>query len=123
MELADRVALEVMDPVPVPLLVAVPVGVPVGVGGGVPLLDSDVLAVFEGEAPAVREAVGVADSVELKDTVVLGEAGGVPVPVDVGLPEGVPVGVGGGVRLLDSEVLPVLEAEAPEESEGVGDTV
>ncbi len=60
---------------------------------------------------------------ELAETVELDVTDPVSVPLLVAVPVGVPVGVGGGVALLDSEVLPVVEAEAPEESEAVGDTV
>jgi hypothetical protein len=98
--------------------VALPVGG--GVGGGVALPDSDVLPVWEAEAPQDSDAVGDCDWVELADWVVLGVRGPVPVPLPVQVPVGVPVGVGGGVPLLDREVLPVEEAEAPADSEAVG---
>ena len=43
--------------------------------------DKEVLPVLEGLAPAVNEAVGEAESVELALSVELGVGSGVPVPV------------------------------------------
>jgi hypothetical protein len=59
--------------------------------------------------------------VELLETVVLGVKEAVPVPEGVGLPVEVGLGVGEGVPLLDSDVLPLLEAEAPAVREAVGE--
>jgi len=119
-ELEEVVVEGVKDPVPVPLGVGEGVGVGVGVGGGVALLDRLVLPVLDWEAPEVKLAVGEADTVELLEAVVLGVREAVPVQEGVGLPVEVGEGVGGGVQLLDSELLPLLEGEAPLVSEAVG---
>ena len=99
------------------VLLLQPVGVPVlvseGVGGGVALLDSEVLPVLLGEAPADRLAVGEADCVGLAEEVLLAVAAGVPVAVAVAVPVGVCEGVGKAVALLVSETLGVTEALAP----------
>ena len=54
---------------------------------------------MEALAPAVSDAVGLADTVEEPLTVVEGVAGGVPVALAVALPEGVAVPVWLGVAL------------------------
>lgn len=63
---------------------------------------------MEALAPAVRLAVGEADSVLLLDNVEVGVSDAVPVPV------GVSVGVGLGETLPDCDALPVLEALTPD---------
>ena len=71
------------------------------------------LPVFEGEAPGVKLAVCEADCVLLPDAVEDGLTAEVGLLVPVDVPVSVALGVGGGVALLDSDVLPVLEGEAP----------
>jgi len=101
------------------------VGVPELVGVGEVLADSLALSelelVPEGDTPAVSEAVGDAEMVELALAVVLGVIDAVAVP------DAVPETVGEGlevpvpVSLLLNELLPVREDEAPEVSEEVGE--
>ncbi len=81
------------------------------VGRSVWAAEREVLAVLEGEAPFVSEAVGEDDTVEVAESVVLGERVAVPVTE----------GVGEGVLALEREVLPVLEGAAPRASEAVGE--
>ena len=76
---------------------------------------------FEALAPGVSDAVEDADTVELPDTVEEGVVAPVPVPDSVALPVGVPVPLWLGVPLLEREVDGVLLADAPSESEGVGE--
>ena len=71
------------------------------------LLDQDVLGVTDAEAPRLRLAVVLPDSVEEDDNVVLGLSEPVPLPLPVEVGESVDVGVAGGVALLEREVLPV----------------
>ncbi len=120
-ELGEVVVEGVKDPVPVHVLVGVPVGEGVSVVGGVAALDKEVLAVLLAEAPAEREAVDEADTVVLQERVVEGVKDPVPVPLTVGEPVGEELGVGGGVPLLESELLPLLEGVAPLVSEAVGE--
>jgi hypothetical protein len=119
--LLDRVLVGEREAVPVPVPEPVGVGVGEGVRDGVPVLESELLPLLEGEAPAVREAVDEPETVLLLDRVLVGEREAVPVPV----PEPVGVGVGEGVRdgvpVLESELLPLLEGEAPAVREAVGD--
>jgi hypothetical protein len=123
-EVGVRGALAVLLAVGVEVGVLVPVELPVpvlvGVCGAVALLDREVLALLEGEAPAVRDAVGVAEMVVLALTVLLVVSEAVPVPVPVGEPEGVGVGVRAAVALPEKEVLLVAEALAPSERDAVG---
>ncbi len=56
---------------------------------GVALDERELLAVLEGDAPAVSEAVGEADSVLEADEVELGVSAGVPLLEPVDEPEGV----------------------------------
>jgi hypothetical protein len=71
----------------------------------------------------VREGVGLADVVLLPDRVLDGVGGGVPVPDPVVVEEGVPLPVGLAVTLPLKLALPVLEADAPDVSEGVRDAL
>ena len=80
----------VKDGVPLPVAVGEPDGVPVPLCDGVAQLLRDWLAVLEGDAPAVTEAVGDEERVLLPLAVVLGVNGGVPVGERVGELEGVP---------------------------------
>ena len=70
-----------------------PVGELLGVWLGVALLLKDTLSEVEAEAPEVREAVGLADTVELPLRVEEGVGCAVPVPVRVALPVAVPLGL------------------------------
>jgi hypothetical protein len=70
-------------------------------------------------APSVSEPVGDAEVVELALTVVLAVMDAVPVPLRVGEPVAVPVGVLLLVALLLTEVLPVLVAEGAAGRDGV----
>ncbi len=79
-ELRLSVVEGVREPAPVPLPVGLPVAVGVGVSGGVPELEREVLPVFEAKAPAVREAAGEADRVELAESVGEGVKAAGPVP-------------------------------------------
>ena len=119
--LPDWVLLGVSDAVPVPVGVGLPVLVAVADLEAVVLPVGLLLPLLEGEAPAVREAVDEPETVLLLDRVLVGEREAVPVPV----PEPVGVGVGEGVRdgvpVLESELLPLLEGEAPAVREAVGD--
>ena len=82
-------------PVGVPEGVAVPVavleGVTESVGLGVALLLSETDPVLEALAPAVSDAVRLADTVDEPLSVVDGVAGGVPLALLVAVPEGVTV--------------------------------
>ena len=79
----------------------------------VPLLEAD--------APSVNEGVGLGDTVLLPLSVVDGVAGGVPLHVAVGEPDGVPEPVWEGVAELLNDWLAVFEANAPAVREPVGD--
>ena len=79
--LAERVKHGVGTGVPVPD--TVPVAVPVGVFGAVTLPLNEALAVTEGEAPTVKELLGVADIVVLPLSVL----DAVPADVGVGEPD------------------------------------
>ena len=98
-------ALIVDDGVIVDVPVGVPVLEPVGEGVGVAelvaLFERDLLPVFDGDTPFVRDAVGEADTVELPLTVEVGVLAEDLVPVRVGVGEGVGVGVDAGVVLLE----------------------
>jgi len=118
-ELPETVVVGDHEPVPVPEGVGVAVEEGEGVGGGVPELDCEILPVLEGEAPLVSDAVGEADTVELAERVLLGVGAAVPVPEGVGVPEVVPVGVAGGVAVLEKDMLGVLVADAPADKEAV----
>ena len=112
-ELADSVVDGVNEAVPVPEPVGDDVDVGVGVDIEVTLPLNEILAVFEGLAPCVREAVGEKEIVELADSVVDGVNDGVPVPelredvaqaVDIGVTPLVIVGVGETVAERDTVV-------------------
>jgi hypothetical protein len=85
--LADRVLLElcVLDGVllllPVAVCVLLPVAVQLELWLGVTLLLSEALPELEALAPAVKEAVGLPDKVELPLVVLLGVLAAVPDPV------------------------------------------
>jgi hypothetical protein len=98
-----------------------PEGVGVGVGTAVALLDSDVLPVFDCEAPALNDAVGEALSVLDADCVVLGVGAGVPVAEPVAEPVGEPVGVGAAEALPLWLTLGVFEGVTPADSDAVAD--
>ena len=112
--LPDCVEEGVGAAVPLPLPVGVPVGVGVGVGAAVALPETELLPMFEGEAPLVREAVGEALSVVLLDRVLLAVAEAVPVAQGLGLPVLVAMGVLGAV------LLPLLERGSPPDEGGSG---
>ncbi len=109
-ELPLTVVDAVFDAVPVPELVGVPVILLVGVCDGVGEELSDVDPVLLADAPAVIEAVGDTVTVELPLNVVVGVTDPVPVPVCVGLEDGVG----------DCEVEGVMDVLAPRVIEGVG---
>jgi hypothetical protein len=109
-ELPLTVVDAVFDAVPVPELVGVPVILLVGVCDGVAEELSDVDPVLLADAPAVIEAVGDTVTVELPLNVVVGVTDPVPVPVCVGLEDGVG----------DCEVEGVMDVLAPRVIEGVG---
>ena len=145
------VAVPVLDDVPE--VEGVGVGVTAGVLVPDRELDREVEPVLEGDAPALSVVVGVpegdvvalavVDRVTVEEAVGVGVAAGVPLPVGVGVavalavvvPVPVPVslevpvgeGVDAGVPVpdkeLDREVEGVLEADAPGDSEEVGDTL
>ena len=129
---SDAVAL--LDTVLLPLrvLLAVPLGdvvgdgvlLPVGLADGVAaalmLPDKEMLAVFEGLAPAVSDAVGEALSVELAEMDEEGVGSAVPLLLPVGVPEEVAEGVEAGVALLVRDSLGVLDELAPAERDAVG---
>ena len=124
---ADTVLLElsveegVGAAVPVPVNVALPVAVPLGVWLGETLLLLEMLELLLAEAPAVREGVALADTVELALRVLEGVLAPVLLPVCVPLPVAVLLGLWLGVALLDSEMLPLLLADAPVVRDAVGD--
>ena len=95
----------------------------VGVGAGVQLADREPLAVMEGLAPAVMEAVGEALTVELTDWLVEGEGAGVLLALPVGVGVGVGLGVPAGLALLLRELLALLLGEAPAVREAVGEAL
>jgi hypothetical protein len=109
--------VEVLEPV------GESVGVCVGEGAAVALPDCDVLPEFDGEAPAVNDAVGEDEAVELALSVLLGVASGVEELEPVGDPVGVCVGEGSAETLPDCEALPVALALAPRDSELVGEAL
>jgi hypothetical protein len=74
---------------------------------------ASVVGVGLGDAPAVSDAVGLADTVDELLRVVDGVADGVPVALPVALPVDVTVPDWLGVLLLLSETEPVMEALAP----------
>ena len=119
--LADNVEVGVTAAVPLAVPVEDAVGVGVGVGAPEALPLREVLPVLLALAPAVKDAVGEDETVELALRVVLGVANGVTEPVAVGEPVEVGVGVSGGVTLLDKELLPVLLALAPADKDAVGE--
>jgi len=114
-------ALAVEEGVPVALRVPVPVALLLGVPLVVALALREVLPVLEGDAPLERDAVGDGETVVLPLRVVVAESEEVPVGVAVPVPVIVLLGVCGAVALALRELEPVLEADAPEESDGVGD--
>ena len=93
------------------------------VAGGVPLLERELLPVFDALAPAVRLAVGDALTVELPLSVDDAVTLDVPDGVGVGVPVGVNDGVADAVILLEKELLPVFEALAPAVTDAVGDAL
>ena len=107
----DCVALDVGDPVPLVDTVC----------DGVALLDKDVLPVFDGDAPAVSDAVGEALSVELAEMVEEGVGPAVPLLLPVGVPEEVAEGVDAGVMLPERDTLGEVEELAPLDSDAVGE--
>jgi hypothetical protein len=106
----------------VPLLdgVGLPVLVALGVGGGVAEPERLVEAELEEEAPRVREAVGLLDTVVLPETVEDGVIALVPVPLVVALPVPVGEGVTGGVAEPERLLEPVVEALTPRVRDAVG---
>jgi hypothetical protein len=115
-ELAESVGEGVREPVPLPLLVSVPEGVAVGVMEAAVLLERGTLGVLLAGAPAVRDAVGDADWVELPESVVEGVAWGVARGVAEGESvEVVEEPVGGGVRATaaDEAVALLLGLQVP----------
>ena len=149
----DTVVLGVPVPDGVAVPVGVGEGVDAGVPVPDRELDREVEGVMEGDAPKLSVEVGVpegevvalavGDRVTVEEAVGVGVAAGVPLPVGVGVavalavvvPVPVPVslevpvgeGVDAGVPVpdkeLDREVEGVLEADAPGDSEEVGDTL
>ena len=113
----EAVAEAVPEPLTVPLLE----GVPLGDWLGLTLLDQEVEPVVEALAPAVKEAVGLADRVLLALSVVEPVLLLLPVGVCVALPVGVPLGLWLGETLLLSEMELLLLALAPADSEAVGE--
>ena len=111
-----NVVLIVAFPVPLAVCVAVPVGVGEGVRGLVGDAGEDIAAVWDGEAPADIDAVGLGVTVELALSVVVGVCVAVPVPVCVGEP----VGKSDPLCVAVSE-MPVLEGEAPAVSDAMGE--
>jgi hypothetical protein len=107
--------------VPVPDPVGEEVGVPVLVTLGVPVPLSELEPVLEADTPAVREGVGDALTVLLALMVEEGVLVAVPEPVLVGVTVGVPLPVGLAVTLPLKLALPLLDADAPDVSEGVDD--
>jgi hypothetical protein len=95
------------------VLVEVGVFVGAGVSEGVVVEEKEAEGVIEGDAPELSEAVGEHDTVEevvrVEVEVRVGVAVGVGVSEGVAVPEGVAL----AVVLLESELLGVLEAEAP----------
>ena len=83
----------------------------------------DALPLLDEEAPLVTEAVDDTDTVLLAVRVEVGVAAGVPLLVAVGELDGVPELVCVAVAELLRELEPVLEADAPDVKEAVGDTV
>ena len=114
------VVLAVALPVALPVGVAVPVGELVGVVEPVGDAVMDTVPELEAEAPSVKEPVGLCDRVELPLSVEEGVSEAVPVPDCVGELDGVPVPVCVGVMEPLKEALPVLEADAPDVREPVG---
>ena len=108
--LGEGVAEDVPLPDGVPEELCVPEPVPV----------PELLPVEEALAPGLREDVGelLMDALQLGELDAVAEA--VPEPVTVLLLEGVPLGDWLGVTLLDQEVEPVIEAEAPAVKDAVG---
>ena len=70
-------------------------------GSDVSELEGELLPVLDGDAPALREAVGEADSVELPESVLEGVMSALPEPLTVGEPVCVPVGLMDGLVLLE----------------------
>ena len=93
--------------------------VPLCVGVAEPLKDA--LPLLDAEAPLVTEAVGDTDTVLLAVRVEVGVAAGVPLLVAVGELDGVPELVCVAVAELLRELEPVLEADAPDVRDAVGD--
>ena len=81
----------------------------------------DALPLLEEDTPLVREAVGDIETVLLAVSVEVRVDNGVPLLVAVGELDGVPVPLCVAVAELLSEFEPVLEAEAPDVNDAVGD--
>ena len=130
-DVGDTVTLEdsegVVDTVEGGDVVGVVVDEGVAVGDGVKLAvtdaDSELLAVLEGEAPTVKDDVGDNVTVELPLIVPLGVTCAVPLPLCVGEEVAVGEGVELAVTDADSELLAVLEGDAPTVQDDVGDNV
>ena len=119
-ELAESVVLGVGAGVPELVPVEVPEAVGEGVGTAVALPDSDVLPVFDCEAPKDSDAVGEALSVELEELVEEGVDSAVLLLLLVGVPDDEAEGVEAGVTLLVRDSLGVLDELAPAERDAVG---
>ena len=81
----------------------------------------DALPLLEEETPLVREAVGDTELVLLAVSVEVGVTAGVPLPVPVEVLDGVPDPLCVAVAEPLSELEPVLEADAPDVRDAVGD--
>ena len=116
------VSVEVEVDVAVPLFVAVGEldGVPVPLCVAVEEPLSELEPVLDAEAPTVTDAVDDADTVLLPLIVVLAVTFPVPLPDGVAVPVGVDEGVTGLVGEAVTEIVPVLEADAPAVTEPVG---
>ena len=120
-ELALSVDEDVCVAEPVPEFVAVLDGVPVTVGAGVREPLKDALPLLEDDAPVVIEAEGGTELVLLVVIVEVGVGVGVPLLVAVEELDGVLVLVCVAVAELLKEIEPVLEADAPEVKDAVGE--
>ena len=112
-------ALRVEEGVAVPVRVGDTVGVPDRDCNGVADPLGVAAAELEGDAPAERDDVGEADSVELPLFVELGVSLPVGVPVGVGEGVSVPLTKGDCVELLLRDALPEVEGDAPRVSDAV----
>ena len=120
-----ELAVSVVEGVDAGVLLLEPVGDPVGVGVGegaaVTLPDFEALPVALEEAPGDSELVGDALSVLEAESVEEGVGKGEGVALGVGEPVPLEDTVCDGVALLDSEVLPVFDCEAPALSDAVSE--